>query len=163
MDLDALKFLEDESAAWRPFEVLLELSNAGLSVPLETVHGWSGRDLMAHLTHWQDVGRAVARELALRETSQTKVQSDMDWDARGDAINEEVRRAGQALPIEEVRSRFRLIPGELRGYLAVVPETRWLKNSDYASFFLNQTTDHYAAHMADLAAVRAAAESVTPG
>ncbi len=163
MDLDALKFLEDESAAWRPFEVLLELSDAGLSVPLGTAHGWSGRDLMAHLTHWQDVGRAVARELALRETSETKVQSDMDWDARGDAINEEVRRAGQALAIDEVRSRFRLIPSELRGYLAVVPETRWLKNGDYASFFLNQTTDHYAAHMADLAAVRAAAESVTPG
>jgi hypothetical protein len=98
-----------------------------------------------------------ARELALRETSATKVQSDTDWDARGDAWNEEIRIAGLALPMDEVRSHFRLIPGELRGYLTVVPETRWLKNTEYENFFLNETTDHYAAHMADLAAVLAAA------
>jgi len=64
-----------------------------------------------------------------------------------------------ALPIDEVRSRFRLIPGELRGYLTVVPETRWLKNTEYENFFLDETTDHYAGHMADLAAVLAAATS----
>ena len=154
---DALEFLEDERAAWLPYEALLELSDADLSNPLDGAHGWSGRDLMAHLTYWQEVALAVARELALRETSETKVQSDTDWDARGDAWNEEIRVAGLALPMDEVRSRFRLIPGELRGYLTVVPETRWLKNTEYENFFLNETTDHYAAHMADLAAVLAAA------
>jgi Mycothiol maleylpyruvate isomerase N-terminal domain len=154
---DALEFLEDERAAWLPFEALLDLSDADLAGPLDGVHGWSGRDLMAHLTYWQGVALAVARELALRETSATKVQSDIDWDARGDAWNEEIRIAGLALPMDEVRSRFRLIPGELRGYLTVVPETRWLKNTEYENFFLNETTDHYAAHMADLAAVLAAA------
>ncbi len=157
MYADALEFLEDEREGWRPFEALLELSDEALSVPLEGAHGWSGRDLMAHLTYWQEVGLTVARELALRETSETKVQSDIDWDARGDAWNEEIRIAGLALPMDEVRSRFRLIPGELRGYLTVVPETRWLKNTEYENFFLNETTDHYAAHMADLAAVLAAA------
>jgi hypothetical protein len=159
MYADALEFLEDERAAWRPFEALLDLSDADLAGPLEGAHGWSGRDLMAHLTYWQEVGLAVARELALRETSATKVQSDTDWDARGDAWNEEIRVAGLALPMDDVRSRFRLIPGELRGYLTVVPETRWLKNTEYENFFLNETTDHYAAHMADLAAVLAAAGS----
>jgi hypothetical protein len=159
MYADALEFLEDERAAWRPFEALLELSDADLAGPLEGAHGWSGRDLMAHLTYWQEVALTVARELALRETSETKVQSDIDWDARGDAWNEEIRITGLALPMDEVRSRFRLIPGELRGYLTVVPETRWLKNTEYENFFLNQTTDHYAAHTADLAAVLAAAAS----
>ena len=154
---DALEFLEDERAAWLPYEALLELSDADLSSPLEGAHGWSGRDLMAHLTFWQEVALNVARELALRETSATKVQSDADWDARGDAWNEDIRLAGLAMPLDEVRSRFRLIPGELRGYLTVVPETRWLKNTEYENFFLNETTDHYAAHMADLAAVLAAA------
>jgi hypothetical protein len=158
---DALEFLEDERAAWLPYEALLELTDAELSVALEGAHGWSGRDLMAHLTFWQEVALNVARELALRETSATKVQSDADWDARGDAWNEDIRLAGLEMPMDEVRSRFRLIPGELRGYLTVVPETRWLKNTEYENFFLNETTDHYAAHMADLAAVLAAAGVVS--
>ncbi len=156
MYANALEFLEDERAAWRPYEALLDLSDAQLSLPLETAHGWSGRDLMAHLTYWQEVAMTVATELALRETSSIKVASDADWDARGDEINEEIRVAALALPLDEVRSRFRLIPGELRGYLTVVPETRWLKNSEYENFFLNETTDHYEGHLADLAAVLAA-------
>ena len=154
---DALEFLEDERAAWLPYEALLQLSDADLSSPLEGAHGWSGRDLMAHLTFWQEVALAVARELALGETSATKVQSDADWDARGDAWNEDIRLAGLALPLDEVRSRFRLIPGELRGYLTVVPETRWLKDSEHLKSLLGNTTEHYADHEADLRAVLAAA------
>ena len=112
--------------------------------PLAGAHGWSGRDLMAHLTHWQEVALTVATELALRETSPIKVAADADWDARGDEINEEIRVAALALPLDEVRSRFRLIPGELRGYLTVVPETRWLKNTEYENFFLaDRPPDHY--------------------
>jgi hypothetical protein len=152
---DALEFLEDEREAWRPFEALLELSDADLSVPLEGAHGWSGRDLMSHLSHWQGVALAVAQELALRETSQTKIDSDTEWDARGDELNEAIRLADLALTMDELRARFVSVPGELRGYLTVVPETRWLKNTEYETFFLDETTDHYAAHLADLAAVLA--------
>ena len=160
MSSNPLEFLEDERAAWRPFETLLDLSDADLSVALEGAHGWSGRDLMAHLTYWQELGIKVARELALGDTSTTKVESDVDWDTRGgDAVNEDVRLAGLALPMDEVRSRFRMIPGDLRSSLIVLPETRWLKSAEYEGFFLNQTTDHYAAHRADLAAVLAAASS----
>ncbi len=156
---NALEFLEDERAAWQPFEALLELSDADLSKPLEGAHGWSGRDLMAHLTYWQDLAMSVAQELALRETSPIKAQSDADWGVRGDAWNEDIRVAALALPMDEVRARFRLVPGELRGYLTVVPETRWLKNTEYENFFLDETTDHYAGHTADLAAVLGAAAS----
>jgi hypothetical protein len=152
---DALEFLEDEREAWRPFEALLELTDADLSVPLEGAHGWSGRDLMSHLSHWQGVALAVAQELALRETSQTKIDSDTEWDARGDELNEAIRLADLALTMDELRARFVSVPGELRGYLTVVPETRWLKNTEYETFFLDETTDHYAAHLADLAAVLA--------
>ena len=42
---------------------------------------------------------------------------------------------------------------------ASVPENRWLKNTEYAGFFLNQTTHHYAARTTDLAAVLAATTS----
>ena len=156
MYANALEFLEDERDAWRPYEALLALSDADLSAPLAGAHGWSGRDLMAHLTYWQEVAMTVATELSLRETSPIKVAADADWDARGDEINEEIRVAALELPLDEVRSHFRLVPGELRGYLTVVPETRWLKNTEYENFFLNETTDHYEAHLADLAAVLAA-------
>ena len=160
MSSEAQVFLEAERAAWRPFEALLDLSDADLARPLEGAHGWSGRDLMTHLTYWQELGMTVARELALSVTSKTKIQSDVDWDTRGgDVVNEEVRLAGLAFPMHEVRSRFRLIPGELRQSLIVVPEARWLRNAEYEGFLRNQTTAHYAAHMADLGAVLAAATS----
>ena len=163
MSRDALKFLDDERAAWRPFEALLDLSDADLSVPLDGAHGWAGRDLMAHLSYWQELGMTVARELAVSETSETKTQSDRDWDARGgDAVNEEVRLAGRALPMDEVRSRFRQIPDELRRGLMGLPESRWLENTEYRDFLLGQTTAHYAAHAAEPAAILAAAGAARP-
>jgi hypothetical protein len=157
MYLDALSFLEDERDGWRPYEVLAELSDPELAAPLEAAHEWSGRDLMSHLAAWLELGLEVARELALGETSPAKVAADADWDLRGDEINEEIRVAWLALPMDEVRTRFRTVPGELRGYLTVVPETRWLKNAEYEEFFLTETIDHYESHLDDLAAVLAAA------
>jgi hypothetical protein len=159
MYLDALSFLEDERDGWRAIEALDELTDEQLAVPLEDAHGWSGRDLMAHLVAWLDVALTVARELAVNESSPAKVQADADWDARGDDINEEIRLAWLALPMDEVRRRFRTVPGELRGYLTVVPESRWLKNAEYEEFFLTETIDHYEAHAADLAAVLESAGS----
>ena len=64
----------------------------------------------------------------------------------------------RALPMDEVRRRLREIPGELRGYLTVVPETRWIKHADHLRFFLEETIDHYADHAADLEAILEAAE-----
>ncbi len=153
MYLDALSFLEDERDGWRPFEALDELTDDQLSVQPEGAHGWSGRDLIAHLTSGLELSLTVARELAVNESSPTKVEWDADWDARGDEINQEIQVAWLALPMDEVRRRFRTVPGELRGYLTVVPETRWIKNAEYEEFFLSETIDHYEAHVADLAAV----------
>jgi hypothetical protein len=157
MYLDALSFLEDERDGWRPYEALDELTDEQLSPALEGAHGWSGRDLMAHLVGWLAHGLEVARELAVGETSPAKIRADADWDARGDDINEEIRQAWLALPMDEVRRRFRTVPGELRGYLTVVPETRWIKNAEYEEFFLTETIDHYEDHLPDLAAVLASA------
>jgi hypothetical protein len=157
MYLDALSFLEDERDAWRAYEALDGLTDEQLTPALEGAHGWSGRDLMAHLVGWLAHGLEVARELAVGETSPAKIRADADWDARGDDINEEIRQAWLALPMDEVRRRFRTVPGELRGYLTVVPETRWIKNAEYEEFFLTETIDHYEDHLPDLAAVLASA------
>lgn len=157
MYLDALSFLEDERDAWRPYEDLDGLTDEQLSTRLDAAHGWSGRDLIAHIVAWQEQALSVARELAVNERSPLKAAADADWAARGDAINDEITTTWGALPMSEVRDRLRTIPGELRGYLTVVPETRWVKNAEYLEFFLSETMDHYADHMADLSAVLAAA------
>ena len=49
------------------------------------------------------------------------------------------------------------MPGQLRGYLTVVPESRWLKHADHVAFFRSETMGHYLDHEADLEAILAAA------
>jgi hypothetical protein len=159
MYLNALEFLEEERDAWRPYEALGGLTDEQLDRPLEEAHDWSGRDLIAHLVAWQENALAVARELAMGEESPTKERSDRDWDERGDSINSEIQADWRALPMAEVRRRLATVPGELRGYLTVVPESRWLKHANHLRFFVDETIDHYADHASDLEAILDATRS----
>jgi hypothetical protein len=158
MYLNALEFLEEERDAWRRYEALASLTDEQLEVPIDEAHEWSGRDLIAHLVAWQANALEVAKELAVNETSATKERSDAEWDERGDAMNLDIQVEWRALPMDEVRRRLREVPGELRGYLTVVPETRWIKHADHLRFFIDETIDHYADHAADLEAILQAAE-----
>jgi hypothetical protein len=158
MYLNALEFLEEEREAWRPFEALDGLTDAQLVVPVAAAHGWSGRDLIGHLVAWSGFALEVARELAVGEGSPSKERRDREWDERGgEVINAEIEAEWRALPLTVVRERLRTVPGELRGYLTVVPEVRWLKDADMLRYFLDETIDHYADHRADLDAILAAA------
>lgn len=158
MYLDGLSFLEEERDAWRPFEALDALTDEQLSAPVEAARRWTGRDLMAHLAAWQEAALAVARDLAVGETSPALERMDAEWEARGgDAVNAEIQATWAALPLEEVRRRFREVPGELRGYLTVVPETRWVKDPRHMETFVGETLEHYEDHLADLEAILAAA------
>lgn len=159
MYLNALEFLEEEREAWRPFEALNALTDEQLDQRIDGAHGWSGRDLIGHLVGWQQNALDVARELAVSETSATKERSDREWDARGDAINDDLQAEYRGLEMAEVRRRLREIPGELRGYLTVVPESRWVKHTDHLRFFVDETIDHYAEHTPDLEAILEAASS----
>ncbi len=155
---DALEFLEEERDAWAPYEALLELSDASLSIPLRGAHLWSGRNLIGHLLAYQEIALQVATDLAVNETSATKARVEADWDARGgDVVNAEVEATWAALPMAQLRERFGTIPGQMRGYLTVVPEARWLKHADHQKFFYQETTEHYEDHRADLEAVLASA------
>jgi len=157
MYLTAMEFLEEEREAWRPFEALDGLTDEQLDRAVGDAHGWTGRDLMAHLAAWQAYALETARELAVSETSATKARLDAEWDERGDTINDDIQREWRALPLEEVRRRFWTVPGELRGYLTVVPEARWLKHADHLRYFIDETIDHYAEHAPDLEAILEAA------
>jgi len=158
MYLDAREFLDEERDAWRPFEALAHLADGQLTVPVEAAHGWTGRQLMGHLLSGHEVALAVATELAVNETSPAKERADADWDARGgEVVNAEIDATWAALSMDALRDRFATLPGQLRGYLGVVPESRWLKHSDHQRFFRSETTAHYEDHLADLAAILAAA------
>ena len=162
MYLNALEFIEEERELWRPFEALDSLTDEQLDTPIDEAHDWSGRDLISHLVAWQQNCLDVAKELAVGETSATKERSDREWDERGDAINLDIQVEWRALPIEEVRRRLREVPGELRGYLTVVPEARWIKHADNLRFFIDETIDHYAEHQADLEAILEACAAGAP-
>ena len=158
MYVDSLEFLEEERDAWAPFEGLVKLSDEQLAVTVPAAHGWSGRQLMAHLLAVQELAVAVATELAVNQTSPTKARADADWEQRGgEVVNAEIDARWADVPMTQLRARFGTVPGELRGYLTVVPETRWLKHPDHQRFFLAQTTAHYEEHRSDLEAVLAAA------
>ena len=160
MYADGLSFLDEERDAWRPFEALLELSDEQLEQPLDGAHDWTGRDLMAHVGVWLEWWLSIARELAVGPNSPAFdkiVEMGKNWDAQGDLVNARFQAEWAALPLAEVRRRFSTVPGELRGYLTVVPEARWLKDSDHLKSLLGNTTEHYADHEADLKAILAAA------
>lgn len=163
MYMQALEFLEDERDSWRPFEALATLSNDALvaASPADSpAHGWSGRDLVTHMVAWREYALAVAKDLALNEQSETQRRLDEEWDAVGEeAVNARLFSEWAALSMEEVRHRLGNVPGELRGYLTVVPETRWIKNAAVQQTFVEATLEHDDEHRPDLAFILASAES----
>jgi hypothetical protein len=117
---------------------------------------------MGHLLAWLENALAAARELAVGERSPTMSRSDADWDARGgEAVNAELVERYGAIPLAELRARYRSVPGELRGTLTVIPESRWLKHPDHLRWILDETLDHYADHRSDLDAILSQAAADT--
>ncbi len=157
MFLDGMSFLEEEREAWRPYEALADLDDEQLAIPVDGAHGWSGADLMAHMLAWQESSLEMARELAVGETSPTLARLDAEWEEKGDRLNDELLATYLALPREELRRRFATSPGELRGYLTVVPETRWVKHPLHMGSLVAETLEHYEEHLPDLQAILAAA------
>ncbi len=72
---------------------------------------------------------------------------------RGPASTTEGLARFRAMPIDEVRARFRTVSGELRGYLTVVPESRWIKHDDHQKYFFGELTEHYEEHEKELRAI----------
>jgi DinB superfamily len=156
MYLDALSFLEDERATFRAYEALDALTDEQLDVPVEAAGGWSGRDLMGHIVTWQEAALATAKELAVGEASPTMERLEAAWSAgpeAGDRMNADALARFRAMPIAEVRARFREVGGELRGYLTVVPESRWIKHAAHQEYFFGETTEHYEEHLKELQAI----------
>ncbi len=160
MYVDGLSFLEDEREAWLPFEALAALPDEAFVRPVEAAHGWSARDLAVHLVDCQELALDVARELAVSDRSAAWERFELEWEEKGgDVVNAERIAAADGVPNDEIRARLTSVPGELRGYLTVVPESRWVKNATFQEFFIGETLDHYLEHRDDLAAILAAAQA----
>lgn len=157
MYFDALSFLEDERDAFRAYEALLDLTDEQLDRPCEGADGWSGRDLMGHVVLWQEAALAAARELAMGPESASMARIEAMWEAGGNQMNDEGFARFRAMPMDEVRDAFRNTAGELRGYLTVVPEIRWIKDAAHQAYFVGETLEHYEDHTAQLRAILAAA------
>ena len=156
MYLDALSFLEDERDAFRPYEALDSLTDEQLDIPVDAAGGWTGRDLMGHMIVWQQAALDTAKELAVGERSGTMERLEAEWDSApdaGDRMNAEAIARFRAMPLSEVRDQFRTIAGELRGYLTVVPEVRWIKHGTHQEWFYGETIEHYEDHRKELQAI----------
>jgi hypothetical protein len=156
MYLDALSFLEDERDGFRAYEALEALNDEQLDIAVAAAGGWSGRDLMGHMLLWQEAALATAKELALGEQSPTMDRLEAQWASSpeaGDQMNEEGIARFRAMPVAEVRDLFRTVSGELRGYLTVVPESRWIKHASHQEYFFGETTEHYEEHLKELRAI----------
>ena len=145
-------FLAHERDAFRPYEAILDLDPAALDDG-PRAHGWSARDVLSHLVGRHHVATEVARELAAGPTSPRKARADEEWEARGDDINEEVRREWAALPVEAFRVRARAAVSDLRLALAQVPVERWWEDDESFDYFLSELQGHYDDHRSDLATV----------
>jgi hypothetical protein len=157
MDPRIRDFLDEERAARRPFEALAELGDAELDEPIPAAHDWSGRDLIAHLVGWLGDALDVAHELERGASSPARERSRRAFAARGDEINAEIQASWRGLPLDEVRRRMRDVPDELRRAMTVVPASSWDADPGNLQFFEIYTIEHYEDHIADLAAVLAAA------
>jgi hypothetical protein len=156
MYLDALSFLEDERDAFRAYEALDALTDEQLDTPVEAAGGWSGRDLMGHLIVWQEAALDAAKELAVGERSATLDRVEAEWASAsdaGDRMNAAALARFRAMTLDEVRALFRTVSGELRGYLTVVPESRWIKHPAHQEWFFGETIEHYEDHAKELAAI----------
>ena len=154
---DATALLEDETAAFRPFEALNGLSDAQLERPISAAHDWSGRDLIAHLVGWLGDAIDVANELATQDTSPARDRSSKAFDARGDEINAEIQATWRELPLTEVRRRLVDVPVTLRSAVRSVPASSWDADPEHMRFIHVYTIEHYEEHAADLEAILEAA------
>lgn len=142
-------FFADEAEAFRPFEEILALDPAGLDGG-PRAHGWSARDLLAHLVGWHEVATEVAIELQTSAISPRKADADAAWEARGDELNDEIREAWAGLSAEDFRTRARRARADLIAALLVAPRANWWESDEYFAYFLSELQEHYADHRAAL-------------
>ncbi len=87
---------------------------------------------MGHLLAWQEVALPCRQGARRQRDERRRSRASTPTGTRAGATSSTPRSTPTwaDVPMAELRERFATQPGELRGYLTVVPETRWLKHAD---------------------------------
>ncbi len=118
----------------------LRLAEGGTSSP---EGGWSPKDVMGHMTTWED---AVAANLKALLAGKEYIKPYSDFNAYND---QELARK-RKLSLADVKKRFEQSHRELLKLLESLPEDYFQPGSKTATLIANETFKHYAGHAKDM-------------
>ncbi len=135
---ERLDMLQEASKAWVDLKRMLDrLKDADLARP-NTIGAWSGKDLIAHLGNWEEVGLKVIREMDAGKPER--------WPHHGHDINEfnaGMLEPWRSKPLDEVRRYFEHTHFALMDLAETSPSVT-------PDLLLGVTKGHYAEHRGDL-------------
>lgn len=137
-------------SAWNGFQqAYASLDDDALLIPGVT-GAWSVRDLIAHVTWWDDEAITHLPVILAGGTPPRYSRAYGGIDAFNALMTE--RKAGQSL--DEVRAAFHDTHARLVSYLAELPPASWLDNARFRRRLKLDTFGHYPIHTADIIAWR---------
>jgi hypothetical protein len=136
---DRDELLRQEEEAWATFVAEVGRVPPNVRTDQGVVPGWSVIDLVYHVGKWAGVG---AEKLDLIRTEQRAVEDD-DWQPKNDLWAAE----SKSMIYEEAMARALADRERARQALTAIPDV----SSDAASWFKEETTDHYQEHTEEIA------------
>jgi len=137
------EMLESVAEVWDELQSLIDsLSDDQLETP-DTIGFWNGRDMVAHLAGWDEIGIRLIREVAERG-KYTPLGVNRD---NVDAFNEEMLVPYRRLSTPEVRTA--LVDTHTR-LIQIAADS----DADVADIVYGMSRDHYRKHIPDLQRVR---------
>jgi hypothetical protein len=133
---ERLEMLQQASRNWLELKRVIDrLSDDQLTRP-NTIGSWSGKDVLAHITAWEEVGIDVIREM---EAGNSEQWPD-DGDDVIDELNEELLEPYRELTVAEVRAALNEAHFTLMQLAETSPDIR-------SETVLEVTADHYPQHI----------------
>ncbi len=132
---DRAKLLARGDALWERLRAILD---ARLLDPLTDASEWNGRDVYAHLAHWQEATIADVRRMVAGRAPQP-------IDGDDDAINARWHDEDQALSPETARERCLTTREELQSLLFGLTSEQWERFGRLCSEDING--GHYEHHL----------------
>jgi hypothetical protein len=138
---ERLDMLQRASRAWLELKRVTDrLSDTQLTRP-NTYGSWSGKDVLAHLAAWEEVGIDVIREMEAGNPEQWPDSDDMI-----DEFNAELLEPYRDLTAAEIRAALQETHFTLMQLAETAPDIR-------PDTILSVTADHYSEHVEALRAL----------
>lgn len=153
------EFVQREAESWQALWAIAEgLDDEDWLVP-GAAGEWNLKDVLAHLTAWQEEALAVLPEVARRVVAGTDEPIDYDFDAWNAAQHEKRRD----LPLSEVREGLLSVREQLLAMLQRLP-AEWLSSHEHIRGWAEWSTwRHYDDHLSDLRTWRQDVETGSSG